>query len=79
VLLLSKDFLLLVIIAFVIATPFAWMTASTWLTDFAYRISMDWWVFALAGCLAIVIAFLTISFQGVRVAMANPVDSLKTE
>jgi len=76
---LSKDFLLLVLIAFIIASPFAWMTISNWLTDFAYRIAIDWWVFALAGLAALLIAFLTISFQGVRAAIASPVESLKAE
>lgn len=77
--LLSKDFLILVLIAFIVASPFAWMASNQWLSDFAYRIDMDWWVFGVAGFMALFIAFLTIAFQGVRAAIANPIDSLKTE
>ena len=77
--LLSKDFLKLVLIAIVIATPIAWWVLSKWLEAFAYRIPLDWWMFAVAGLLAIVIALCTVSFQAVRAAMANPVKSLKAE
>ncbi|MBN8823342.1 MULTISPECIES: ABC transporter permease [unclassified Spirosoma] len=77
--LLSKDFLKLVIIAFVIASPLAWYAANQWLADFAYRTTVDWWIFALAGSLAILIAFATISFQSIKAALVNPVKSLKTE
>lgn len=77
--LLSVDFLKLVLIATLIATPFAWYTMSQWLQDFAYHIDIQWWVFFLAGFLALVIAFLTISWQSVRAALTNPVESLKSE
>lgn len=77
--LLSKDFLLLVLIAIVVASPLAWYAANNWLQDFAYRIRIEWWVFVTAGALALGIALLTISFQAVKAALANPVDSLRTE
>ena len=77
--LLSKDFLVLVFIAFVIASPLAWWAANNWLTGFAYRISISWWMFLLAGFLAMVIALATISVQAIKAAMANPVKSLRTE
>jgi ABC-type antimicrobial peptide transport system permease subunit len=77
--LLSKDFLVLVFIAFVIASPLAWWAANNWLTGFAYRISISWWMFLLAGFLAMVIALVTISVQAIKAAMANPVKSLRTE
>ncbi|PWU24280.1 hypothetical protein C5B42_00170 [Candidatus Cerribacteria bacterium 'Amazon FNV 2010 28 9'] len=77
--LLSKDFLLLVLIAFVIASPIAWWAANDWLTGFAYRINISWWMFLLAGLLAMIIALLTISFQALKAATANPVKSLRTE
>ena len=79
VLLISKDYLWLVVMAIVIATPISWYAMSKWLQDFAYRIQIQWWVFALTGCLAIVIAFVTISFQSVKAALANPVKSLRSE
>ncbi|MFC5410241.1 ABC transporter permease [Larkinella bovis] len=77
--LLSQDFLKLVLISILIAIPVAWWTMSEWLKEFAYKIELEWWVFALAGLLAIVIALLTVSFQSVRAALMNPVKSLKTE
>jgi putative ABC transport system permease protein len=77
--LISKDFLLLVVIAAVIAFPVAWYAMDHWLQDFAYRINIDWWVFVLAGIIALVIAFVTISFQAIKAARANPVKSLRTE
>jgi putative ABC transport system permease protein len=77
--LLSKDFLKLVVLALAIATPFAWYFMNKWLQDFAYRISIGWWVFITAGSLAILIAFTTIGFQAVRAGIANPVKSLRTE
>ncbi|GAB3916338.1 ABC transporter permease [Larkinella terrae] len=77
--LLSKDFLKLVLIAILIAAPIAWYAINKWLQDFAYRISIDWWVFVLAGALAILIALLTVSFQSIKAALMNPVKSLKTE
>jgi putative ABC transport system permease protein len=77
--LLSKDFLRLVLIAFVIATPLAWYCMNKWLQDFAYRIEISWWIFALSGMLALSIALFTISFQAIKAALANPVKSLRTE
>ncbi|MPR34822.1 ABC transporter permease [Salmonirosea aquatica] len=77
--LLSKDFLKLVLIAIVMATPIAWYAMQFWLQDFAYKIDISWWVFALAGLLAVGIALLTVSFQSVRAALANPVKSLRSE
>ncbi|HYE56279.1 MAG TPA: FtsX-like permease family protein, partial [Chitinophagaceae bacterium] len=77
--LLSKDFLLLVIIAIVVASPLAWYAADRWLQDFTYRINIEWWVFGIAGTGALVIALLTISVQAIKAALANPVKSLRTE
>ena len=77
--LLSKDFLKLVIISFVIAAPVAWYAMSKWLDAYSYRISLEWWVFALAGILSVCIALLTVSFQAIKAAVANPVKSLRTE
>ena len=76
---LSKDFLRLVIIAIIIATPLAWWAMNTWLQDFAYRVNVNWWIFALAGAIALIIAMITVSFQAIKAAMANPVKSLRTE
>ena len=78
-LLVSKDFLMLVGIAFLISVPITWWAMHEWLQDFAYRINIHWWVFALAGMIAILISVLTISFQAIKAAIANPVKSLKTE
>ncbi len=77
--LLSKDFLQLVVLAILIASPLAWYTMNQWLQDFAYRIDIDWWVFALAGLLAVGIALLTVSFQSIKAALVNPVKSLRSE
>ncbi|MFK7774145.1 MAG: FtsX-like permease family protein [Saprospiraceae bacterium] len=77
--LLSKDFLKLVFIALVIATPVAWYVMNNWLQDFAYRVEIQWWVFALAGIVSIVVAFITVSSQSLKAALTNPVDSLKNE
>ena len=77
--LLSKDFLKLIAVAAVIAFPVAWYAMHNWLKDFAYRISIQWWVFLLAGILAAVIALITVSYQAIRAALANPVKSLRTE
>ena len=76
---LSKDFITLVLIAFVIAVPVTWFIMHSWLQDFAYRISIQIWVFAIAGVLAILIALLTIGIQALKAAVANPVKSLRTE
>ncbi|MBA3673889.1 MAG: ABC transporter permease [Chitinophagaceae bacterium] len=77
--LLSTDFLKLVAIAAVIAFPLAWYAMNTWLQDFAYRINIPWWVFLLAGIIAALIAFATISLQAIKAAAANPVKSFRTE
>ena len=76
---LSKDFLKLVIIAIVIASPVAWYFMNHWLQDFAYRINIGWYVFLITGIAALLIAFITIGFQSIKAAMANPVESLRTE
>jgi putative ABC transport system permease protein len=77
--LLAMDFIKLVFIAIILATPIAWYLMHNWLQDFAYRISINWSVFALAGALAILIAFVTISFQAVKTALVNPVKSIRSE
>lgn len=77
--LLSKDFIKLVFIALIIASPIAWYLMSDWLEDFAYRIDIQWWMFALAGFSAVGIAFLTVSFQSVKAALTNPIESLRSE
>jgi putative ABC transport system permease protein len=77
--LLSKDFVKLVLIAFVLATPLAWYAVNQWLQNFAYRIEISWWVFALAGVLSLLIAVITISLQAIKAAWANPVEALKNE
>ncbi len=79
VVMLSKDFLLLVILAFVIATPIAWWAMNKWLQGFAYKTDIGWIVFALSGFAAVAIALATISYQAVKAAVANPVGSLRTE
>jgi putative ABC transport system permease protein len=77
--LLSKEFLKLVLISFVIAIPVSWWAMNEWLQDFAYRINIGWWVFAGAGTFALLITLVTVSFQAIRAALANPVKSLRTE
>jgi putative ABC transport system permease protein len=77
--LLSKDFLKLVAISAIIAFPVAWYFMNNWLQDFAYRISMPWWIFIIAGIVAAFIALVTISFQAIKAAVSNPVKSLRTE
>ena len=79
VLLLSADFLWLIGIALAIASPIAWWATTQWLQDFAYKISVEWWVFALAGLLTIGIALLTVGFRSIKAALANPVTSLRNE
>tara|TARA_R110002020_G_scaffold63170_5_gene168896 strand:+ start:20197 stop:22557 length:2361 start_codon:yes stop_codon:yes gene_type:complete len=77
--LLSKDFMGLVLVAIVLALPLAWWTMQNWLEGFAYRIAIAWWVFPMAGVIAIGIALLTVSFQSIKVALLNPVKSLRSE
>jgi putative ABC transport system permease protein len=76
---LSKEFLVLVLISCILAFPVAWWAMNKWLQDFAYRINISWWIFALAGVTIILIALFTVSFQAIKAAMANPVKSLRTE
>jgi hypothetical protein len=76
---LSKDFLWLVGLAILIASPVAWYFMHRWLQDFAYRIPISWWIYGVAGGCAIGVALVTVSFQAIRAATANPVDSLRTE
>ncbi|MCB0633592.1 MAG: FtsX-like permease family protein, partial [Lewinella sp.] len=77
--LLSKDFLRLVLVALIIALPLAFYAMNQWLEDFAYRISLNWGLFALAGVAILIIAFFTISIQSVRTALTNPIQSLRSE
>ena len=79
VMLLSKDFALLVLIAIVLASPIAWYGMERWLQDFAYRTDLSWWVFAVAGASAMAIALLTVSFQALRAASLDPVKALQTQ
>ena len=79
VLLLSKDFVKLILLSFLISIPVGWYIMNEWLKDYAYRISISWWVFLIAGISAIFIALCTISFQSIKAALANPIKSLRTE
>jgi len=76
---LSKDFARLVLISAVFAFPVAWWAMNNWLKDFAFRVNIGWWVFALAGAIALIIALFTVSFQAIKAALANPVKSLRSE
>ena len=76
---LSTDFVKLVLIAFLIATPIAWWFMNQWLQDFAFRIDLSWWIFAATGFISLVVALITLSFQAIRAAISNPVKSLRTE
>ena len=77
--LLSKDFMALVLVAIVVASPVAYYFMGLWLADFAYRINIDWWIFALAGSISVAIAMLTVSFHSIKAALTNPVKTLKNE
>lgn len=77
--LLAKEFIVLVLIAFIIAAPVTWFSMNKWLQNFAYRISISWWMFVLAGIIAVLIALFTVGYQSVKAAIANPVKSLRTE
>ena len=79
VVLLSRDFLKLVFLSMVLASPIAWWFMNNWLADFAYRINLSWWIFILAGSIAVLIAFATVSFQAIKAAIASPVYSLRTD
>lgn len=76
---LTKDFFILIIIAFIIATPLAYYFMENWLQDFTYRIAINWWVFAFAGSATLLVTMATVSFQAIKAATANPVDALRTE
>jgi putative ABC transport system permease protein len=77
--LLTWDFILLIVIAFVAGVPLAWLTMDRWLESFAYRTEISWWIFIIAGILSVVIAFFTLSFIAIKAATANPTESLRTE
>ena len=77
--LLSREFVLLVLLALVIATPIAWLSMNNWLLNFAYRIDIEWWIFGLAGAMAVLIALATVSFQAIKAAMVNPIKNLRAE
>jgi putative ABC transport system permease protein len=77
--LLYREFALLLLIAFVIATPVAWFTTSRWLQDYSFRIGLHWAFFVLPFVVIVLIAWLTVSFQSIKAAVANPVKSLRTE
>ena len=79
ILLIAKDFLLLVVIAAAIGSPIAWYVSGKWLQGFAYRINIRWWVFIAAGGVSILVAFVTVSLQSIKAAIANPVKSLRSE
>jgi len=78
-LLLSRDFIKMVLLSALIASPIAWWLVHSWLQGFAYHISIEWWIFLLASCLAVLIAFITVSFQSIKAALVNPVKSLRSE
>jgi ABC-type antimicrobial peptide transport system permease subunit len=77
--LLSKEFLILVLIAIAVATPIAWWAMNQWLSNYSYRTNIPWWLFIVVGCLSVGIALLTVSFQAIKAATANPVKSIKSE
>jgi putative ABC transport system permease protein len=79
VILLSRDFVRLVLLANIIAFPLAWWVMHNWLQEFAYRISISWWLFAGAGLAALLIALITVSLHAIRAGLSNPVKSLRTE
>ncbi|HVU58320.1 MAG TPA: FtsX-like permease family protein, partial [Puia sp.] len=77
--LLSKDFVRLIVISFILASPLAYWAMSKWLMYYTYRVNITWWVFASAGILSVLIALMTVSYQSIRAAIANPAKSLRTE
>jgi putative ABC transport system permease protein len=79
VFLLTKNFVRWVIIAFVVACPIAWYFMQQWLENFAYKTNLNWWIFGLAGILALAVALFTVSFQTIKASLRNPVDSLRYE
>ncbi len=76
---LSRDFLWLVLVAAIIAFPIGWYLMHAWLDDFAYSIQITWWMFGLVGISALAIALLTVSFQAIRAALSNPLESMRSE
>jgi putative ABC transport system permease protein len=79
IVMLTKDFLKLIIVSILIASPLAYLAMNKWLQNYAYRIQINGWIFLIAGVVAVLIAVATISFQAIKAAMANPVKSLRTE
>ncbi len=77
--LLTRDFVKLIFIALLIASPVAWYFMDKWLQNFAYRIDLSWWIFAVAGSMTLFIALITVSFQSVKAALINPVEKLRNE
>lgn len=77
--LFSVEFIGLVLIALIVASPVAWYVMNKWLADFPYKIDIEWWVFAATALLAVSVAFLTVSFQSIKAALMNPIQSLKSE
>ena len=77
--LLSSKFLGLIAIAFIVASPIAWYVMHKWLQDFAYRVNISWWVFAVAGLSVLIITLVTVGFQAIKAAVSNPVKSLRSE
>lgn len=77
--LLTRSFVLLVIVSFVIALPLGWYLMTTWLADYNYKTDITWDVFAIAGAAAVLIALITVSYQSVKVALTNPADNLRSE
>ena len=77
--LLSKNFIKLILVAIFIALPIAWLVMQEWLQDFAFRVNIQWWVLTIAGLAAVVVAFITVSFQSIKAAVSNPVNSLRSE
>ena len=75
----SKDFITLVLIAFAIASPVAWWATQSWIKNYTYHVEIGWWVFIVAGLMSVLIALVTISFQAIRAAIANPVAALRSE
>lgn len=76
---LSSGFLVMVGVSVLIAIPIAWWVMNKWMEDFAFRVNIGWWMFAIVGIIALFIAFVTVSFQAIKAAIANPVKSLRTE
>lgn len=77
--LLTQNFVLLVLISFVIAAPIAWMLMNKWLQDFIYKTDITWDIFVISGCCAMMVALITVSYQAIRAALANPVTNLRSE